>query len=172
LNVYGKSKAGVESALRAILPKCLIVRTAWLFGANGKCFPDTILQVAAHKHQLHVVSDQCGCPTFNEDLAESIAHLIKINAEGTVHSTNSGASSWFEFAQEICSGAGLEKTQVLPVSSMNFPRPALRPRYSVLSNASANKYGIHMRHWKEALGDYLAERRSMHAMGAMDIAST
>jgi dTDP-4-dehydrorhamnose reductase len=158
LNTYGRSKAEAEKEIREILPECCIVRTSWLFGANGKCFPNTILELAESRNKLSVVADQTGCPTFNRDLASGIVKLVRANAQGPIHATNQGACSWFEFACEILRVAGRNSVVVSPARSEDVPRPARRPEYSVLSGTSLEKLGMHMRPWKEALSDYLAER--------------
>ena len=133
-SVYGRTKAEAEINLLALMPDCCIARTSWLFGAGGKCFPDTILKLAASRSRLDVVNDQRGCPTYAVDLARAIMQLCRKNATGIVHVTNAGDCTWFEFAQEIVQSAGLATT-VRPVSSQQMARPAPRPAYSVLSPA-------------------------------------
>jgi len=159
-SVYGRSKAEAELRLLEILPDACIVRTSWLFGTGGKCFPDTILKLAATRPQLDVVNDQRGCPTYTVDLAAAIIALCAKNAGGLVHACNAGECTWFDFAREIVSGAGL-KTEVRPVSSAKMARPAPRPTYSVLSATSLHRYGIEMPDWKDALRRYLDERQSV-----------
>jgi dTDP-4-dehydrorhamnose reductase len=159
-SVYGRSKAEAELRLGEILPEACIVRTSWLFGAGGKCFPDTILKLAAARPHLEVVNDQRGCPTYTVDLAAAIIALCGTNAAGLVHACNAGECTWFDFAREIVSSAGLN-TEVRPVSSAKMARPAPRPAYSVLSATSLHRYGIEMPNWKDALRRYLDERRSV-----------
>jgi dTDP-4-dehydrorhamnose reductase len=158
-SVYGRSKAEAEIDLLEILPNCCIARTSWVFGVGGRCFPDTILRLAANRPSLDVVNDQRGCPTYTVDLARGIIQLCKKNASGIVHAPNAGECSWFEFAQEIVARAGLA-TEVRPVSSQQMPRPAPRPAYSVLSTTSLHRYGIEMPEWKDALDRYLVELKS------------
>jgi len=158
-SVYGHSKAEAEVRLLDALPECCIVRTSWLFGMGGKCFPDTILKLAANRPALDVVDDQRGCPTYSVDLARAIIALCRNQARGIVHVTNSGYCSWFEFAQEIVKGAGLA-TEVRPLSSQQMARPAPRPGYSVLSPKSLQQYGIATPKWQDALQRYLQERKS------------
>ena len=158
-SVYGRSKAEAEVRLLEMLPQCCILRTAWLFGMGGKCFPDTILKLAAARSTLDVVDDQRGCPTYSVDLARAIIQLCRTGASGIVHVTNSGDCSWFEFAREIVRSAGLA-AEVRPVSSQQMARPAPRPAYSVLSAASLQPYGITMPSWQDALQRYLQERRN------------
>jgi len=156
-SVYGRTKADAEVRLLEVLPGCCIARTSWLFGAGGKCFPDTILKLAASRPVLDVVDDQRGSPTYSVDLARAIAELCSKNAHGIVHVTNAGECSWFEFAREIVTVAGLA-TDVRPTTSEKMARPAPRPTYSVLSATSLHRYGIEMRGWQDALGRYWKER--------------
>lgn len=156
-SVYGRSKAEAEMRLQELLPQCCIARTSWLFGLGGKCFPDTILKLAANRPVLDVVSDQRGCPTYSVDLARAIIQLCRQHASGIVHVTNSGNCSWFEFAGAIVKEAGLA-TQVRPVSTAQMARPAPRPAYSVLSSASLQRLGIPMPTWQDALRRYRQER--------------
>ena len=158
-SVYGRSKAEAEVRLLDVLPEVCIVRTSWLFGTGGKCFPDTILKLAASRPALDVVNDQRGCPTYSVDLARAIISLCRAGARGIVHVTNSGNCSWFEFAQEIVKNAGLA-AEVRPVGSAQMARPAPRPAYSVLSATSLQHYAIEMPGWKDALRRYLKERVS------------
>jgi dTDP-4-dehydrorhamnose reductase len=157
VSAYGKSKADAEVRLAKILPDCCIVRTSWLFGPGGKCFPDTILKLAAARPQLDVVNDQRGCPTYTVDLAEAIVRLCHAGARGIVHATNRGDCTWYEFACEIVRQAGL-KTVVRSTTSEKFVRPAPRPGYSVLSSSSLRAHGIRMRPWQETLPEYLRQR--------------
>ncbi len=87
-SVYGRSKAEAEVRLLGMLPECCIARTSWLFGTGGKCFPDTILKLAASRAALDVVDDQRGCPTYSVDLARAIIALCRKNSNGIVHVTN------------------------------------------------------------------------------------
>ncbi len=159
LNVYGRSKAQAEVGILEVLPDACIVRTSWLFGVGGKCFPDTILKVASTRPQIEVVNDQRGCPTYTPDLADTIIQLSRLNAKGIVHVTNAGACSWFEFAEEIVRSAGLE-TRVLPISSDKIARPARRPANSVLAPGSLHGLGLRMPAWQDALRRYLEERKT------------
>jgi dTDP-4-dehydrorhamnose reductase len=158
-SVYGKSKAAAEIGITQALPNCCIVRTSWLFGVGGKCFPDTILKIAQTRSQLIVVNDQRGCPTYARDLARALIQLCRQEAEGLVHVTNRGDCTWFEFASEIVRLA-CPTASVAPTTSEAFPRPAERPKYSVLSSASLARFGISLPTWQEAIRDYLAERQA------------
>lgn len=155
-SVYGESKAEAEAQLAEILPDSCIVRTSWLFGPGGKCFPDTILKLAETRPELAVVGDQRGSPTYSIDLARAIMQLCRQGASGIVHATNRGDCSWYEFAREIITRAAL-KTVVRETTSDKFVRPAKRPKYSVLSPESLQKRGIAMPDWHDALNRYLLE---------------
>jgi len=157
INAYGKTKADAEEKILGILPECCIVRTSWLFGPRGKCFPDTILKLAASRPEIDVVNDQRGSPTYTVDLADAIIKLCRSSARGIIHCTNRGECSWYDFACEIIRQAGLE-TRVRPTTSDKFVRPAERPKYSVLSPKSLTECGIEMRPWQETLSDYLRAR--------------
>lgn len=161
-SVYGKSKADAEVQLAQILPACCIARTSWLFGTGGKCFPDSILKASDSRPTLEVVNDQRGSPTYSVDLARAIIQLCRQNASGIVHVTNSGDCTWFDFAGEIVRQAG-KSNQVRPISSETLARPAPRPKYSVLSPDSLQRYGITMPRWQDALQRYLAERSAASA---------
>jgi dTDP-4-dehydrorhamnose reductase len=156
-SVYGRTKAEAEIELLKLMPECCIARTSWLFGAGGKCFPDTILKLAASRPALDVVNDQRGSPTFAVDLARAIMQLCRKDVRGIVHITNEGDCTWFDFAEQIVREAGLSTT-VRPVSSRQMARPAPRPAYSVLSPASLHEAGIEMPSWRDALRRYLAAR--------------
>jgi len=157
INVYGRTKAEAEVRLLEILPECCIVRTSWLFGKGGKCFPDTMLRLAKTRSELRVVDDQRGCPTFTVDLAQAIAKLAHKKATGIIHVTNRGECSWYEFAREILT-KNIPSTVVQPITTAEFPRPAQRPSYSVLSAASLRSYQVELPSWQDALGRYLAQR--------------
>lgn len=158
-SVYGKSKAAGEQEIRKIVPHACILRTSWVFGVGGKCFPDTILRLAGTREELEVVNDQRGCPTYTVDLARAVIQLCRKGASGIVHATNGGDCTWFDFASAIVTSAGF-KTQLRPTSSERFVRPAPRPKYSVLSGKSLAHYGIAMPSWQNALARYLTERES------------
>lgn len=156
-SVYGRSKAEAELGLLDVIPDCCIVRTSWLFGTGGKCFPDTILKLAATRPALDVVNDQRGCPTYTVDLADAIVRLCRANVSGIVHATNRGDCTWFEFAREIIGISGLQ-TEVRPVNSGQMARPAPRPAYSVLSPKSLQRFEITTPTWQDALRRYVQAR--------------
>lgn len=151
LNVYGESKLAGEQALKKSSCTYYLIRTAWLYGAGGKNFVDTMLKLGREKKEVSVVNDQHGSPTYTQDLARYTKELLEKNfPSGVYHGINAGVTTWFEFAQEIFAAAGLAVT-VTPVSSAKFTRPAKRPVWGVLLNTK----GPAMRPWQEALHDYL-----------------
>lgn len=158
LSVYAHSKAEAEKLVHEILPQACIVRTSWLFGANGQCFPNTILNAAEAGKNLSVVSDQIGRPTYNRDLARAIIKLCRVGAEGIVHASNSGSCSWHKFACYLLRVAGFLDIPVEPIPTEALSRPAMRPKHSVLSLTSLEAYGIQMRPWQDAVIDYVDER--------------
>jgi dTDP-4-dehydrorhamnose reductase len=161
LNVYGRSKAEGEMAVRKLHSNWCIARTSWLFGASGPSFPEKILRASETRSELTVVSDQVGSPTFTRDLAGAIRNLVHMDARGTLNVTNEGSCSWFEFAREILRQAGRNSVRVLPITSAEASRLANRPAYSVLSSRSLQANGLRMRNWSEALEAYLQELRHL-----------
>jgi dTDP-4-dehydrorhamnose reductase len=166
VSIYGDSKFIGENAVNRILTKYYILRTGWLYGANGKNFVDTILAKAETEKELKVVDDQVGSPTYTKDFARAIHKLIDmadsrwpiVDGCGIYHVTNSGSVSWFEYAKEILKLAGL-KTRVIPISSGKLGRPAKRPAMSVLNNSKFTKFtGYKMRNWKQALKEYIVRK--------------
>ena len=134
LSVYGRSKLAGERELR---PSDCVVRTSWVCGRHGKNFVRTMLGRARLDQKTSVVDDQVGCPTMADDLAGLVARLAVDARPGIVHVTNQGAVSWFEFAREVFRLAGADPELVAPIatSELDPPRPAPRPRHSVLDNA-------------------------------------
>lgn len=160
-SAYGRTKADGEKKVLAAYPEnSYVVRTAWLYSANGKNFAKTMTRLALNGDgEVRVVNDQMGQPTLAVDLAQQIADLGLSNAPaGIYHGTNGGQASWFEFAQEIFSLAGADINRVVPVSSSEYPRPAKRPSYSVLSHDAWSKTSVSpMRDWKIALEEVMPQ---------------
>jgi len=158
-SAYGRSKLEGEVAVAQAAPgRHTVVRSAWLFGTGGPCFPETILRLAAQRDQLRVVSDQVGCPTFTPHLAAALVELAGRGGSapvGLVHVAGTGQCSWFEFAGAIVSGAGLA-SEVVPVSTAEFPRPAPRPAYSVLRSERGAE-AAELPGWRRGLAEYLAQ---------------
>lgn len=143
-SAYGRTKGAGETAVRDALPdRHLIVRTAWLYGAHGNCFPRTIARVAAERGAVSVVDDQVGQPTWTRDVADLVTRLVDADAPaGTYHATSGGETSWFGFAQRIVAAAGLDPSIVTPTDSTAFQRPAPRPAYSVLGHGALERLGV------------------------------
>jgi dTDP-4-dehydrorhamnose reductase len=163
-SVYGRSKLAGEEAAAASGAPYLIVRTSWLFGAGGRNFVDTIAGKMAQGAPLRVVDDQRGSPTYARDLAHAIELLLRRGAQGIVHATNSGQTTWYGFAREIARVLGVTDADITPVATEEFPRPAPRPRYSVLSGARFRALtGENLRPWEDAVRHYLTARSSATA---------
>jgi len=158
-SAYGRSKAAGEAALAASGCRWLCVRTAWMFGLGSGNFVESVLRQAREEGRLRVVCDQVGAPTFAGDLAAVLVDLWEKGCLGLYHCTNRGVATWHQFACEIVRQAGLA-AQVEPVATAEFPRPAPRPRFSVLDLTKTEAaLGRRMRMWPEALGEYLSRRR-------------
>lgn len=162
-SAYGRSKALGEEAVREELPDGhLLVRTAWLYGAHGGCFPRTIARLARERAQVDVVDDQVGQPTWTRDVADLVVRLVHADAPaGTYHATSSGQGSWFDFARTVVVAAGLESSVVQPTTSAAFVRPAPRPAYSVLGHEALTRLGVDPiadweERWAEAATSVLA----------------
>jgi len=163
-SIYAQSKYWGELYIDSLLNRFYIVRTSWLFGKNGENFVTTILNLAKEKREIEVVSDQTGSPTYTKDLAWAIAQLIgadhkgsrlRPNLYGIWHITNNGQCSWYEFAREILQNMSVS---LRPITSDRIDRPARRPKFSVLDNYIWKLQGWEpLRHWREALKDYLKE---------------
>jgi len=162
LNVYGRSKLAGENYIRSLLEGYFIVRTSWLYGQHGKNFVETILRLAEEKEVLTVVGDQVGSPTYSRDLAQEMKKLASGSSYGIYHITNSGSCNWYEFAREILKLAEIKGVKVKPITSKELNRPARRPQFSVLKSSSSRPgAGNTMRPWKEALKEYLEERKDL-----------
>ena len=159
INAYGRSKLLGEKYMLWLLSKFYLIRTSWLFGLHGKNFIETMLGLGQRQKQVSVVTDQKGCPTWTRHLAEATVALIETGRYGIYHVTNSEPTTWFDFTKEIFSLAGIS-TEVLPVTSEQFPRPAERPSNSVLYHFPLKEVtGRDMPSWKAALREYLSERK-------------
>ena len=158
-SAYGRTKAQGESRVLASYPEnSFIVRTAWLYSPWGKNFAKTMTKLALKGDgEVRVVNDQLGQPTSASDLAKQLVELgLSTSPAGIYHGTNSGQATWFEFAQEIFKLAGADVGRVIPVSSSEYPRPAKRPSYSVLSHdVWVNSSVKPMRDWQIAVTEVM-----------------
>lgn len=153
--VYGASKLAGEEAVRDLNPRHYVVRTAWLYHPRGANFANTITALGAVREEVRVVSDQYGSPTYVPHLAQAIARLLPSGAFGTYHLVNSGAASWYDFAAALFAELGLS-TPVLPVSTADFPRPAPRPHYSVLTSLQQPR--IELPDWRCGVAEFAAAK--------------
>ncbi|CDM94379.1 MULTISPECIES: dTDP-4-dehydrorhamnose reductase [Limnospira] len=161
LGQYGASKLAGEQAILATDANYAIIRTAWVYGAGGTGnFVKTMLRLGGEREELKVVMDQVGTPTWTGDLATAIVRLIpQLNSEtsGIYHYTNSGVTSWYDFAIAIFEeakllGLPLKIQQVIPITTAEYPTPARRPAYSVLNGKKlATLLGNHPPQWRSGL---------------------
>ncbi|MEA2197033.1 MAG: dTDP-4-dehydrorhamnose reductase [Solirubrobacteraceae bacterium] len=151
---YGRGKLAGEAAVATAAPDGhTIVRSSWLFGAGGRCFPATILRAGSERDQLTVVDDQVGCPTFTGHLGPALVALAQDPVPGLVHVAGAGSCSWFDLAGEIVRLAGLS-CEILPGTTAELGRPAPRPAYSVLG--SEREDAPRLPEWHEGLEAFLA----------------
>ncbi len=163
VNAYGRGKLAGERRAFEEGDEVLVVRTSWVFGTGGVNFVDTILKrVEAGGKELSVVNDQIGRPTFAGDLAAAIRALVERRVTGIVHFANAGDATWFELAAEVLLLSGHSGVSLKPVATEAFPRPARRPRCSVLDTTLYERLTkVSPRPWREALAAYLEERRAV-----------
>jgi dTDP-4-dehydrorhamnose reductase len=155
-SAYGRTKLHGELAVRERCPDHLIVRTSWLFGRAGPNFVLTILRLAAERSELRVVADQRGVPTWTGHLAPAVLRLIEIGPPGTYHLTNSGVTTWHGLALAAIRARGMN-TDVIPITTTQYPTPAARPAYSVLDNRRWRELGEPpLPSWEAGLSSYLA----------------
>jgi dTDP-4-dehydrorhamnose reductase len=160
LSVYGRSKWKGEQYVRELVEDALIVRTQWLYGRNGNNFVTSILRQVREKKVLSIVNDQIGSPTYTVDLSEAISVLLQFDARGVFHVANSDLCTWYTFGQAILKLSGMERVKVIPISSKELGRPAVRPPYSVLHCQKLKQVtGMILRPWSEALKDFLLSVR-------------
>ncbi len=154
-SAYGRSKLLGEELARSA-EQHLIVRTAWLYGHGGRNFVEAIRnQLASGASRLRVVADQRGSPTLCDDLAHAVVELITARARGTVHAVNHGETTWHGFAQQIAVELGVQ-AEIVPVTSAEYPRAAVRPHYSVLDTSRMQAVlGDPLPTWQDALNRYL-----------------
>lgn len=161
-SAYGRSK---EAGERAVLGHGqAVVRTAWLYGAHGPCFPRTIARLARERGSLRVVDDQVGQPTWAADLARVLVELGRKGAPaGVFHAVSAGRTSWYGFARAVVATAGLDPGIVSPCTTAEHPRPAPRPAWSVLASTRLEQVGVAPigpweERWREAALEVLDKR--------------
>lgn len=152
LSVYGSTKRAGELAVLRAHPGAHVVRTAWVYGRMGTCFPRTIARVIRQQGAAEVVADQIGSPTWAGDLATALIALVECAPEpGIYHCTGGGETSWFGFAQAVAESMGMDPAVVTARTTRVRERPATRPMYSVLDMTQWRAVGLpSMRSWREA----------------------
>jgi dTDP-4-dehydrorhamnose reductase len=171
LSIYGKSKLAGEEAIQAVGLPHLILRTSWVYGAYGKNFLNTIIRLASDREQLSIVADQIGAPTSSMGIASAVAELVKhwdAKQNGVYHLSNGGNTSWHGFASEIVRqyiemgiAPGLKVKEIKPITTAEYPTPALRPANSCLDNSQLlQRFGIALPLWEVGLHQEL-ERLSL-----------
>ena len=160
VGAYGRTKlAGEHAVIEENAASSLIIRTAWLYSQFGSNFARTMVRKALKNDPVRVVDDQYGQPTLATDLADHILTLVAGSApSGIYHGTNSGKTSWFEFASEIFRLVGSDTGLVTPVHGSEYPTRAIRPHYSVLGHDNTMRSGFEeMQPWMEALSQSIPQ---------------
>jgi len=164
LSSYGKSKLAGEIGIQQVTDNYLILRTAWVYGVYGKGnFVKTMLRLGQDREELRVVADQVGSPSWAKDIADAIAQLLQSEATGIYHFTNSGVVSWYDFAIAIFEearvlGFPLKVQRVIPITTADYPTPAVRPAYSVLSGKKITEtLGNYPPYWRDSLRKMLKQ---------------
>jgi dTDP-4-dehydrorhamnose reductase len=161
LQAYGRTKLAGEVAVAEANPDHALVRAAWLFGAGGPNFVETMLRLGAEGDEVAVVTDQHGGPTWTGHLSPALVEVAERDGDvGLFHAAGAGECSWYEFAVEIFSQAGVD-CRVLSATSDMLDRPAPRPAFSVLE--SEREHPILLPDWRDGLRDYLTERAQVRA---------
>ena len=166
LGVYGASKLAGELAVRAINPRHVILRTAWVLSSHRSNFLKTMLRLANERSELRVVDDQMGSPTSAADIASVLRTVVQrliadpIAPFGTYHFVNKGVASWADLAEAIvdAKSVGGSPVKVIRIPSADYPTPAMRPANSVLDTTKITRdYGVSPRVWREAVSDIIGE---------------
>lgn len=158
-SAYGRTKLAGEEAVQRLDPAAHIVRTSWVYTGRGSDFVATMLRLERERETVSVVDDQRGSPTYAPDLAAGLAELAlrRLEPGRVLHATNAGEATWFDLARAVFEEVGADPARVHPCSSSDFPRPAARPAYSVLSGREWAAAGLTpLRNWREALSVALA----------------
>ncbi len=162
LGVYGRTKAEGEQAARELHGRPLIVRTAWVYAAQGQNFVRTMLRLMGERDEIRVVADQIGTPTHVQTLARTLWTLIDGGHTGIFHATDAGVASWYDFAvaiheEGLAAGVLSRPVAVIPIRTADYPTPAARPPYGVLDKTATWTITGPARHWREALKDCMTE---------------
>lgn len=164
-SVYARTKLEGERVAMAVHPMTMVIRTSWVYSSFGHNFVKTMLRLARERDEIKVVNDQIGTPTYARDLANAILTMIQkvedeevpsVHLRGIYHYSNEGETNWYEFAKAIFALRGLD-VKLSPVTTAEFPTPALRPPYSVLDKTKIKTtFGLEIPDWMESLKDCLA----------------
>lgn len=156
ISQYGTTKRAGETALLALAPNSIIIRTAWLYSPYGKNFVKTMMKLGVEKRQINVVYDQIGSPTYAKDLAIAIYRILRSQQwiEGIFNYTNFGVTSWYDFTKSIHRIAGINQCDVRPIPTEDYPTAASRPFYSVLDTKKIrDAYNVEIPYWEDSLRD-------------------
>jgi dTDP-4-dehydrorhamnose reductase len=157
IGAYGRTKLEGERAVTENAADHAIARTAWLFGAGGKSFPDTMLRLGAERDEVAVVTDQIGSPTWTGHLSPALLDLAESDATGVFHTAGAGQCSWHELTVELFARAGLS-TRVGETTAAEFARPAPRPAWSVLGTERDETPRLPP--WQDGVAGFLDERKN------------
>ena len=159
LSVYGQSKLAGEGEVQKANPRHFVIRTAWLYHHVGKNFPQTILRLAGQK-EVRVVNDQFGSPTYCPHLAQAVSRVLASDMYGTYHLAGSGGTSWYEFTKALYHARGIQ-TPIVPIATAEYPLPASRPGYAVLT--SLQDPFITLPPWKEGVRDFAVQWKGQNS---------
>ena len=162
LGVYGRTKLDGEATAAEFHPRPLIVRTAWVYAAQGRNFVATMLRLMNEHDEVHVVADQIGTPTHAASLARALWLLIDANEHGVWHWTDAGVASWYDFAvavqhEALALGLLTRRATIVPIRTKDYPTPARRPAFGVLDKTATWALTGPARHWRDELRDCLME---------------
>ena len=161
--VYGQSKLAGEKVILTESIDALIVRTSWLYGAEGHNFVKTMLRLARERSEIKVVDDQIGSPTWTVDFAQALVRLLKARASGIIHFSNRGQCSWYEFASNTIQiayqqGYLSQQPSLVPIPTSQYPTPAQRPAFSVLNCEKYSKLTQQLPpHWQKSLAQMITQ---------------
>ena len=167
LSVYGRSKLAGERAVASAGGNALTIRTAWVYGAGGANFVETMLRLMTTRPEINVVADQIGTPTHADSLARAIWALAATDHTGIAHFTDAGVASWYDFAvaiHDLATAAGLldSAVRINPIPATAYPTPAWRPAYSVLDKVQTWDWlGYTSDHWRHELATMILKKRTM-----------
>ena len=163
-SIYGKSKLAGEQEIREHAGAWYIGRVQWLYGEGGANFADTILRLSREKPFLRVVDDQHGCPTYTGDAAVQIKLMLEARAYGLHHMSANGETTWYGFTRALLDREGRDGYHLQPVATDQFPRPAPRPRNSVLRNLALELgIGDSMPPWEDGVNRYMQRRNELES---------